>query len=235
MKVFIVLAIISFVSYVASQTHFSDEKSRLYLAISRGKVELVESLLKRGVSSESKSYGTPALHFAIIFENQDMVKALLSSGAEVNSLSSAGRGALHWAAARGAEEIVRELLRRGAVDRQDKYFETAVHWAASMCHSKVVDEILKSQMNMLNVVDRDGWTAAHWASYRGCDNVLLALCRLGANPTIESKPDEIFRSISGIALSNGHSQLSDKLHQWRHIYEQNGPSINRPECLRLFR
>ncbi len=45
------------------------------------------------------SDGTTALHYAVFCANDDLVKALVMNGADVNLCDSDGRNVLHWATA----------------------------------------------------------------------------------------------------------------------------------------
>jgi ankyrin repeat protein len=67
---------------------------------------------------------------------------LLRAGSDVNIRDAFGSTALHWAAQRGNEKLVRLLLsKRAEVNVQDEFGETALIWAA-MCGDKAVVKVL---------------------------------------------------------------------------------------------
>lgn len=71
------------------------------------------------------------LHWCAKDGDIEQVKQLIQNGAEVNSQNGSGRTALHKAAAKGHEDIIRELI-RGGVNlniKTTKYEYTAV-WVA---------------------------------------------------------------------------------------------------------
>src|SRR3990167_2913067 len=79
------------------------------------------------------------------------VCSALDDGADKNAMDVKKRSALMWACGRDddwkvAENIVEELLRRGALcDLQDYYGWTALHWAAESSSAAVVNMLLDAK------------------------------------------------------------------------------------------
>lgn len=81
------------------------EKSGLYLAVEKGKMELANRLLKAGASVD---YGFP-LHTAVQEKSVHILKTFLKWGANPN-LKQNGKTPLHIAVEEGQEDMIDELL-----------------------------------------------------------------------------------------------------------------------------
>ena len=117
----------------------------------------------------------------------ERVRQLIQDGQNVNSRGgSYGRTPLMWAANRGRDQVVRELIRAGAdVNGKDIDKRTALHWASSCGHSNVVKTLAEAGAN-LNEQDEDGMTPLMEAAYWGNANVVVELIRAGADVSIVS-------------------------------------------------
>ena len=104
----------------------------LQIAASKGRIPLVESLLKRGayMNFVEEGWWTP-LHFAADTGHVAIIKMLLKFGADLHLVDQALRSACMCAAGNDHLDAVRELLKAGA-DRQaqDIFHRHVLHHAA---------------------------------------------------------------------------------------------------------
>ena len=92
-----------------------ERQSALTLAAKWNRVEVVETLLRRGLAPNRRdSIGWSALMWASLQGRTDVVKVLLDGGATIETVDSDGNTPLILAARRGRLQTVRLLLDRGA-------------------------------------------------------------------------------------------------------------------------
>jgi ankyrin repeat protein len=100
---------------------------------------------------------------------------------------SDGKTALHRAAARGHETVVRLLLENGAgVDVQNKYGATALHRAAAHGHETVVRLLLENGAGV-GVWDKFGAMALHRAATNGHEMIVRLLLKNGVSVDVQDK------------------------------------------------
>ncbi|KAL6718947.1 hypothetical protein ACLMJK_003182 [Lecanora helva] len=136
--------------------------------------------------------GRTALHVAAQYGHDDVVKTLMSKGANVNVKSKsniqgtedqrkfeAGRSPLHWAAAEGHEAVVRILfdhhadpLSRNATGR------TALQDSIMNMHNGIALLLLEKGSSITNV-DNENWSPLHEACFWGQDDIVKALIQRG--------------------------------------------------------
>ena len=105
----------------------------LHLAIAEEKAELVRQILEKGASQETKDdYGyTPLLEAVKYGASEEIVDLLLEHGADVHTLTEDRKTALHFAAQKNDEVMMRKMTERGlSVDAEDKDGWTPLHEAA---------------------------------------------------------------------------------------------------------
>ena len=122
---------VAFDYFVASAT--DDGLSVLFIAVERGEIERVESLLKRGIDVNGRDLtGETPLMRAAASHRPDICALLIDHGADLNSSTLNGHNALMLAALKNDEPILRLLLARGAgVDAPTSSGRTALMTACS--------------------------------------------------------------------------------------------------------
>ncbi len=105
----------------------------------------------------------------------DIIELFIRAGADVNSISSNGKNALHWAMMFGNEELEKKFIALGTnINAKDNNGNTPLHWAMSNCLYWPA-ALLEAGADV-NAVNNDGetpfdwtqggWTPAHTRQFR---------------------------------------------------------------------
>ena len=105
----------------------------------------------------------------------DIIELFIRAGADVNSISSDGKNALHWAMMFGNEELEKKFIALGTnINAKDNNGNTPLHWAMSNCLYWPA-ALLEAGADV-NAVNNDGetpfdwtqggWTPAHTRQFR---------------------------------------------------------------------
>ena len=95
--------------------------------------------------------------------------------------------ALHIAAERGQQELVKVLIEKGLeIDAKDQFERTALHRTAKAGHREVVKDLLGKGADP-NVQDQNGQTALHIAAASGHREVVKDLLEKGADPNAKNR------------------------------------------------
>ena len=155
----------------------NDGLTALHVASLNGNIHIVNMLLDQKVDTETRNgygYCTPLL-YAVLYAHNDVVRALLSAGADVNTRSNDGDSALTVASEEGYTDTVKMLLDNGAlVESRNNDGETPLSIAAARGHTNVVRLLLSARADV-NVQCNDGLTALHKASLNGYVHVVNML------------------------------------------------------------
>ena len=158
--------------------------------------EIISELLKAGFSTNGRSStGESSLMFAARYGNVDIVKLLLSYGADPNLYDDAGCNVVHIACIAGHEEIV-YLLRDTEVDwnrkakasihSQQIQGVTALHLAAALPDDRILEYLLtESLVSDINSITDSSQTALHIAARSGLPRNVSSLLTKNANATVE--------------------------------------------------
>ena len=104
-----------------------------------------ESLLCCDAGPGHPHNGTTPLHRAVTVDGTDVIKLLLSRGADFNKADSSGLTPLHWAARFDRTDVAKLLLNRGAdFNRANDYGTTPLHQAAAYGSNDVVKLLLQA-------------------------------------------------------------------------------------------
>lgn len=111
----------------------------------KGKLDMVETLLKLGASLEVRNEGgrTPLL-IAIILKHEAIAALLIEKGADVNALDHTGDSALIFAVGRNLHRIAKKILEKNtsSLDHPGRYNYTPLHWAAQEGHANMIQFLL---------------------------------------------------------------------------------------------
>lgn len=215
----------------------------LQQACELGQIHSIEQLLARSVDLEAEGEdGLTALTLAALYGHHDACALLLAAGADPAHYDDHGNTALHLGAMRGHGEVVRLLLdhapqtalmfnREGlrpvvlaAIEGQAECVRTiiqrlgpeqadeALHQAAAFGHAEVVGLLLALGVPV-NLPDRIGRTALHWAVQEARLEVIDLLICAGADPNVVAVAHEgpYDTTILGQAAAFGRVDVISKL------------------------
>lgn len=151
--------------------------------IGRGGVKDVKALLKSGadVNQQTPNFQTTPLLRAIDEQDAEMVKLLLSAGADVNLASMSGTP-LTAAAWRNSTDIVQMLIDAGAdVNALDYQGKTALSESILLGKSQHVSRLIRAGADV-NLADSKGTTPLHQAIMQDQVTIVRALLAAGADP-----------------------------------------------------
>jgi ankyrin repeat protein len=122
-----------------------------------------------------------ALHMAVMYEREAVVRVLLEKGANIHAKTSSGETALMLAAMFGEWNVAQLLIEKGAnIHSRDSYGHTAIILAAKSGHDSVVSYLL-DQGAQIDEEDEKQKTALSWAAYGGHESTVRLLINRGAN------------------------------------------------------
>ncbi|MBN3318556.1 PSD10 ATPase, partial [Atractosteus spatula] len=164
---------------LASKTD-QDHRTALHWACSAGHTDIVEFLLDLGVEVNLKDDVSD-------FYIAEIVKALITKGAQLNSVNQNGCTPLHYAASKDRYEIALMLLENGAdPNATDKLESTPLHRASAKGNFQLIQLLLK-QSASTNIQDSEGNTPLHLACDEERVEVAKMLVEHGASIYIENK------------------------------------------------
>lgn len=172
----------------------NDERSILFLPIKYDFYNIVKYLVDInkdiiGVSIldiRDKNYNIP-LHYAITFNNYEIVDLLLKSGSNPNQQDKYGNNSLHLAIYNRNQKIIEKVIEY-IVDVNSKTYigESVLHIASNLQLVDVVKYLLNIKELDVNVQDYEHEiTALHYAINLGNREVVKILLNKGANPNIQ--------------------------------------------------
>ncbi|MEA3399941.1 MAG: ankyrin repeat domain-containing protein [Armatimonadota bacterium] len=176
----------------------------LSTAAQTGNVEIIEMLLDSSACSDADvrlaaewalRHDEPAAYDALIGGNVDVtlplaaahgdaevVRRLISDGADVNQPSEAGSPPLVLAAKHGRTDIVKVLLDAGAdVNGRDSLGRTALHTTARLEGTEIARLLLAAGANV-SAVQNTGGTPLHEAALGCHEELIRLLVKRGADP-----------------------------------------------------
>lgn len=193
-------------------------KTALMAAAKSGDLDLLESLLQRGLTLDARSFtGGTSLMYAALGKETGMISYLLDAtrGAAnfqsyVDAESTNGWTAVMIAAAKGFDDVVQQLVEEGQADawRADAYQWSPLMRAIDNRHASVIHYLLELDQPLLSSVNENGATALHVAVEKGdVETVKLLL-----NKSIDRDTrDNAGRTALDIAVSRSDKSIMDLL------------------------
>ncbi|KAK3414155.1 hypothetical protein EUGRSUZ_I02662 [Eucalyptus grandis] len=92
----------------------------------------------------------------------------------------------------------------------DEQGQGVIHLAAALGYNWAIKPILSAGIS-INFRDVNGWTALHWAAFRGREQTVAVLLSLDATPGVPSDPSPEYplgRTPADLASVNGHKGIS---------------------------
>jgi cytohesin len=165
----------SFVLILASTSCRRD----IYQEVRAGNLEKVKSMVERNPSlvQAKDDYGesrTP-LHWAVRWDQKEIVEFLIEKGAEVNSRDNSDTTPLYFAVTINQKDLAELLLSQGAdVNAKNNHDFTSLHLAAIKGFQEMV-EFLLTQGADVNARDDKGNTPLHYAAVTGSKEMVELL------------------------------------------------------------
>jgi ankyrin repeat protein len=187
------------------------ERTALMAAASAGRLDVVQRLLSLGADPRLReSEGTQALDWAAQNGHRAVADALLTHDPGLLDFPGFGeRTALLAAAWNGHEDVVRELLARGADTRRRRASGAHVlDGAAQDGHAEVVELLLRHDPGLLNLPGFGERTALMAAAINNRLEVVRVLLAHGADPTL--RESEGTRALDW-ACQCGHQAVAEIL------------------------
>ena len=123
--------------------------------------------------------------------NLNLVRDLITLGANLDWQDDYGRTALHWCAYNNHPEILRMLIDSGAdVNIQRNGGWTALHICADWNRPEIARMLVDAGAD-LNIQDDDGWTALHVCAIRNHPEIARMLIDAGADKIITNNKGKL--------------------------------------------
>jgi ankyrin repeat protein len=147
-------------------------------------LEKIKGLLEKDpglVNFKDKRNCTP-LHYASSRGKIEIVKYLISKGADLSARDVDGDTPLHWAATDGHLDIIKLLIGKGAdFDSRNNRNKPPFYWAVVRGHPDVMEYFLGKNVAYLTEKDNVGYTYLHWAAITGKPESAEFLINKGAD------------------------------------------------------
>ncbi|MHC4540014.1 MAG: ankyrin repeat domain-containing protein [Planctomycetota bacterium] len=176
-------------------------------SVAMGDLAEVQNSIKKTTDINVKNL---ALRVAAACGQEDIVKLLLSRGAQVSATRKDGEMPLHLAARGGYENLVRLVLESGAnVNARDHSGYTPLHCAAEKGHEDVAALLIAKGADV-HAEDRGRWRPFDYAAGRDYKDIVQLLLDKGASLDVNGRYD--WTPLMSAAWS-GHKDLAELLVQ----------------------
>ena len=112
------------------------------------------------------------LHWAAIFNEEELARKTLTTEIEVNQQDCYGRTPLVWALYNNSPSVAKLLLQHGADSNLADKQNFSPFLAAVASETLEIVRMIKEKVNDIHIVDVDGWNALHFAT-RNDDTAML--------------------------------------------------------------
>ena len=172
-----------------------DGQTALHIACENDNKNIVQLLIDNHANINLATFnGWTALQYAVYYDNPDIVEYLLKMNPSVSEKNQQGLTALDIAYQKGNEKIIKMLIdyitkTDQNVNKEDlmNYYQQNLRQPSTDLQiinesEMLINEIKKENLtNALNIIashkisfeyiDKNGWTALHWAAYMGNEDV----------------------------------------------------------------
>lgn len=182
----------------------------LHCACETGRIEVVEYLISRKADSTARDAdGNTPLAAAVIFKKFDVMRLLVTAGADVACLYTGDKSCFFGAAKSGDLENMEVLVGLGVpVDASDSSNQTALYLACVDNRANIVQYLLSKGANMnIQSISR-GWTALIFACANGRTEIAKMLIEAGADWKLPSHSGSL---PIHAASSHGHTEIVSAL------------------------
>ncbi|MBO5997638.1 MAG: ankyrin repeat domain-containing protein [Alphaproteobacteria bacterium] len=161
----------------------------------------INELYNAGVSLDMLDYkGERApIHYIAELYPSDVLALLMRCGALTALRAKDGLTAMHYAVKGNKPENIEILLKHGVTDIEvlkDKWDRTALDFAAHAGKTEIVKALCDHNPNLINVQNRSGWTALHYAAFYGFDEMAAYLLEHGADVNMKTKEGKFALNLS---------------------------------------
>lgn len=208
---YVLLVLLSLTNVIANQP--TGATLTLLEAAKNGDLDQITKLIETTDDiNATDEHGRTALHYAAMIGREDIVKILVTRGAEINlkndygitPLTEAIDGAYPIEAGTNHDQVIKLLVANGAdVNAKGEFDMTALHWAAHTGQSDFVEKLIAKGAE-INAKNMEGWTPLQEACYDGNLDIAKLLIVNGGN--INSK-DELDLTPLHRATLFGHKEI----------------------------
>lgn len=179
-------------SPVLSEDSNPEKDISLTDAIIHGTLQQLKNAIERGAAITDYQNGFLPLHVAAHHGKSDMIKSLVTHGANIEACTTTDEKvtALHLAAYSGHLEAVQTLVNLGAeIDATSANGATPLHFSACQRNVLVTKFLLEREANC-NATNKDRKTPLYEAVTRGHQGIVKLLLHYGADVTLQTVQGE---------------------------------------------
>ena len=173
-------------------------EAKLLQLASAGETEAALELISRRTDvNQAQSDGTTALHWAIYYDDEDLVRQLIRRGADVTARNEFGATPLSQATIIGNPDIIERVLDAGANPNEAGADEqTAIMIIARTDNIDAARVLLDAGADVNSVEQWRGQTALMWSAAQRQPEMLALLLEHGADPDAQSLPNNWERQVT---------------------------------------
>ncbi|KAF4150543.1 Ankyrin repeats domain-containing protein [Phytophthora infestans] len=185
-------------------------QSCLHTAIIKNFRKVTMALIRSGkaqVNAATRDGGWTPLHLAVITEEVDVIKELLTTGAMLDAVDADGQTPLLQACLGGKLKIVRLLLNAGANPaHQNKQAHSPLHYLSAFCRDRQLLRDIIANGADVNAKSMKLNTPMHFAAMNGNEVATQVLLEYGASASVINEDK---RSVVYLAKKWRHRSVED--------------------------